>query len=115
MPPVPIDAGQMHQVFINLLINAADALNSNDTKEGLIKITASAEDDHLIITISDNGPGISDEIFKRLFEPHLTSKEKGHGLGLSTCRQIVNNHGGKIRARNNDDGGASFVITLPLR
>jgi signal transduction histidine kinase len=115
IPAVMLDAGQMHQVFINLLINAADAINSINRREGLIKIAAGADRERLTINISDNGPGIPDRIFERLFEPHLTSKEKGHGLGLSTCRQIVNNHGGGISGLNVPESGACFTITLPLR
>jgi len=115
LPRIMLDASQIHQVLFNLLINAADAINSRRIKNGAIKISADADDSNISIKISDNGPGIPDEMFPRLFEPHFTSKEKGHGLGLSTCRQITESHGGSITANNKPDGGACFIITLPLR
>jgi len=115
LPRIMLDASQIHQVLFNLLINAADAINSRRIKNGAIKISADADDSNISIKISDNGPGIPEEMFPRLFEPHFTSKEKGHGLGLSTCRQITEGHGGSITANNKPDGGACFIITLPLR
>ena len=115
LPEIMMDSSQIHQVLLNLLINAADAINSRENKNGAVKISAEADDINLSLKISDNGPGISEEIFPRLFEPHFTSKEKGHGLGLATCKQILESHGGRITAHNNPDNGAGIVITLPLR
>lgn len=115
LPAIMMDAGQIHQVLLNLLINAADAISSRETEKGVIRISAESDESNLTLKISDNGPGIAEEIFPRLFEPHFTSKEKGHGLGLATCKKILEGHGGQITASNNPDQGASIVITLPLR
>ncbi|UCC80069.1 MAG: GHKL domain-containing protein, partial [Candidatus Zixiibacteriota bacterium] len=115
LPGIMMDPGQIHQVLLNLLINAADAINSRKAEKGVVKISVEADDSNVTLTISDNGPGIPEEIFPRLFEPHFTSKEKGHGLGLATCKKILEGHGGQITGINNPDGGACIVITLPLR
>jgi len=110
-----IDSSQIHQVLLNLLINAADAIGGANMKNGVIKISAAADANKVIVSIKDNGPGIPEDILSRLFEPHITSKEKGHGLGLSTCKHIVESHGGKISAINIPDQGACFTVILPMR
>jgi signal transduction histidine kinase len=81
----------------------------------VITISVETGESDIVIKILDNGPGIPEELFSRLFEPHFTSKEKGHGLGLTTCKQIVEGHGGRISAHNNSDQGARMEIALPLR
>jgi two-component system sensor kinase FixL len=115
IPDIMIDMGQIHQVVLNILVNAADSICENDCSEGKIIITAKIEDDNIHIAISDNGMGISDEILPRIFQPHITSKKKGHGLGLSNSKRIINSHNGQIRAENSPDGGAVFTFSLPLR
>ncbi len=115
LPDIMIDSSQIHQVLLNLLINAADAIGGANMKNGVIKISAAADANKVIVSIKDNGPGIPEDILSRLFEPHITSKEKGHGLGLSTCKQIVESHGGKISAINIPDQGACFTVILPMR
>jgi K+-sensing histidine kinase KdpD len=115
MPAIMMDASQIHQVLLNLLFNAADALNSVGNKEGLVEISVTYNKKEVTVRVIDNGPGIPEEMFTHLFESHITSKEKGHGLGLSTCKKIVEGHGGEIKASNNPNGGAGFTITLPMR
>lgn len=115
LPLVFIDVGQIHQVFLNLFINAADVFA--EFKDGVGTITIRAEhisDDNTVkISIADDGPGISEEIINRIFEPHITSKKDGHGFGLWTCQRIVKNHGGSVSAGNATGGGAVFKIVLP--
>jgi C4-dicarboxylate-specific signal transduction histidine kinase len=82
MPAMMMDASQIHQVLLNLLFNAADALNSSDKKEGSVEISVTYNKSEVTIGVIDNGPGIPEEMFPHLFESHITSKEKGHGLGL---------------------------------
>jgi C4-dicarboxylate-specific signal transduction histidine kinase len=98
MPAMMMDASQIHQVLLNLLFNAADALNSSDKKEGSVEISVTYNKSEVTIGVIDNGPGIPEEMFR-----------------LSTCKKIVEGHGGEIRASNNPDGGAGFTITLPMR
>jgi len=115
LPKIMMDPSQIHQVILNLLLNSAEALNSARIKNGSIKISVNSGKSKLTMIITDNGPGIPEEMFPRLFEPHITSKEKGHGLGLSTCKKIIDSHGGGISASNDPHGGAVFTIILPLR
>jgi signal transduction histidine kinase len=116
LPQVYIDIGQIHQVLLNLFINAADAFAEFKSGEGLIGIGVSLSDDRnwIIVKVADNGPGIAEDILPKLFEPHITTKKAGHGLGLSTCLKIISNHGGKIKAGNSPQGGAFFEIQLPV-
>lgn len=114
IPNVMIDIGQIHQVILNLLMNAADGIADNGIADGAIKITTGCEEGCATVVISDNGPGIPADILPNLFEPHITSKTSGHGLGLSISLRIIERHGGQLTALNNPAGGASFVIKLPL-
>jgi len=115
LPKIEVDAGQIHQVILNIVMNAADAINDAGKTEGLVRISCRVHGESLGVAISDNGPGIPDEILKRIFEPHVTSKKGGHGLGLSISNRIIESHGGKMTAANNPNGGAIFTIELPLR
>jgi PAS domain S-box-containing protein len=116
LPQVYIDVGQIHQVLLNLFINSADVFAEFTNSEGAIKVKAISPEDKkmVVLTVSDNGPGIAEDILVKLFEPHITTKKGGHGLGLSNCLRIINNHGGKIKAGNLPEGGAYFEIQLPI-
>ena len=115
LPRVYIDAGQIHQVFLNIFINAADVFARSMAGKGIIsiKVASQDEDDTVKITVSDNGPGIEEKILPRIFEPRVTSKKTGHGFGLWTSHRIITNHGGKITAYNLKGKGAAFDIILP--
>lgn len=126
LPLVECYAGQLNQVFMNLLSNAIDALEEWDLSRPVeersacpsqISITTSTLDsEHIAITIADNGPGIPPEIQPRLFDPFFTTKPigKGTGLGLSISYQvIVERHGGMIQCQSEPGMGAVFVIELP--
>ncbi len=112
LPPVRCYAGQLNQVFMNLLMNACDALDGS----GAIRIRTRAHATGVRLEFSDDGPGIPAAIRNRLFEPFFTTKEvgKGTGLGLSLSHGIVQRHGGSIRVEESDRGGALFVIDLPF-
>ena len=113
LPPVKVDVSQMEEVFINVLVNAAEVMKG----QGEISIHTGTSDDRSVVAvrISDTGPGIPPENLNLIFEPFFTSKEVGHGtgLGLAISYGIVENHGGTIRAENDPGSGASFVIELP--
>ena len=107
------DRVQIQQVVINLLRNAIDAMR--DLKKAELRVRVAATDDGFtLVSVSDTGSGLSDEVRARLFEPFMTTKKEGMGVGLSICRTIVEAHGGSIWAENNDAGGATFSFTLPL-
>jgi signal transduction histidine kinase len=105
------DRQQLRQVLLNLLINAIDAQPGGG--EIVVRIGPSAGGEALI-EVADRGDGIRPEIQQRLFEPFVSSKETGIGLGLAVSQRIVNSHGGRITAENRPDGGATFRIRLPL-
>lgn len=108
---------QLTHVVINLLGNAAKALTKNPPgKRRVITVNARAEDDRLVFSVADNGPGIAPEILNRIFEPFFTTREvgTGMGMGLSICHTILESHHGSITAANQAGGGAIFTIHLPL-
>jgi signal transduction histidine kinase len=106
------DPEQLHQVFVNLLINGIEAMPDG----GELRIDVAMTNDHqlLKVEVADSGTGIPREVFSRLFEPFATSKPRGTGLGLAISRRILEEHGGTITVRNVTNGGAVFTITLPL-
>jgi two-component system, NtrC family, sensor kinase len=114
LPPVFADIQQLNHMFMNIILNAAQAMDG----KGILTIKTSlcSAGKHIIIEISDTGPGISDDIIKHIFEPFFTTKDqgKGTGLGLSLVYGIVENHGGSIKAQNIVDKGVKFTIKLPL-
>lgn len=115
-PPVWGDEVQLQQLLINLIMNAIDAIESNGKEGRVISITAYSSDGpggtyHLCI--SDTGGGFKPGVTEKLFEPFFSTKDQGLGLGLSISQAIVSGHNGTIRAENNNEGGASFHITLP--
>jgi len=106
---------QIEQVLINLLINARDAIQENNVEEGRLIFQTRVLHNNLIeISLSDNGPGISERLLETIFEPFQTTKKSGIGLGLSISRSIVESHGGHIWASNLSQGGAVLGFALPL-
>jgi PAS domain S-box-containing protein len=108
------NSSQLTQLFMNLILNAEEALE--ESNGGNISITTRIDDEWAKISIADNGPGIPQENLQQIFYPFFTTKPtgKGTGLGLSTCYGIVTAHKGLIHAERNNMGGATFVIELPL-
>jgi len=114
LPMVTSDAQQMNHLFMNIILNAVQAMEGKGVLT--LKTEAYRNRNRVCIEISDTGPGIPDDVLPNLFDPFFTTKEegKGTGLGLSLAYNIVENHGGIIKAQNSPDGGASFLIELPL-
>ncbi|MBI5213867.1 MAG: GHKL domain-containing protein [Nitrospirae bacterium] len=111
-----LDTAQMERVLLNLLTNAIHAI-SDSGKGDRILLKAERFDDRLIIEVSDNGPGISQQVIHRIFEPFFTTKKvgKGTGLGLGICYNIVKAHGGDIRVKSIEGEGTTFIIELPYQ
>jgi signal transduction histidine kinase len=111
-PPVRGDSGQLLHVFLHLISNAVDALA--ETQGGTLDIRLHSSGANLTVEFADSGPGLKEP--QRVFEPFYTTKPvgKGTGLGLSTCYGIIQQHHGEISCRNRPEGGALFVITLPV-
>ncbi|KAF6243941.1 hypothetical protein C6988_00570 [Nitrosopumilus sp. b1] len=106
------DPTQMLVVFQNLFSNAIDAM---DVTQGSIIIDASEDNDNIVLQISDTGPGIPSESIDSIFDPLFTTKSSGTGLGLVSCKTIVEQHGGTIKAENLSSKGAKFTIILPKK
>ena len=122
LPDINGDAEQLRQVFINLILNAADAIKRSGNIEIVCRGTDYAgkrfgydPDDltHIEIRISDNGPGIEPHLKDKVFIPFYTTKTKGTGLGLALCKRIVIHHGGSIHVESRKEEGTTFVIRLP--
>ncbi|MEM7422751.1 MAG: ATP-binding protein, partial [Pseudomonadota bacterium] len=111
LPRVWIDRIQIGQVILNLTVNAITAMKGSD--ERLLIIAAHVGEDAVIVTATDTGPGIADQMRPTLFEPFHSTGTTGMGIGLSLCRSIVEAHGGKIHAPQSDRGGV-MEFTLPL-
>ncbi len=112
LPPVMADPHQIEQVITNVIKNAVDALSSQG---GKITIRSEMQNDHVVARIIDNGPGISEEIIKKIFDPFFSTKvqKNGTGLGLSICHGIMKEHGGDISVTSRP-GITEFVIKLPV-
>ncbi len=113
LPTIPGSVNHLQQVFLNMLINARDAM----PKGGTMTVSTEMKDFRAIIRFSDTGTGISQENMSKLFTPFFTTKEagKGTGLGLSICNKIISNHKGDIRAESEEGKGTTFIITLPIK
>lgn len=112
LPQVVVDRIQIQQVILNLIRNGIEAMQGVTRRELLIA-TGTADSDMVQVTITDSGPGLAPEVAEQLFQPFVTTKEKGMGLGLSICRSIIDSHGGKIWAKPNPAAGVTFAFTLP--
>lgn len=111
LPLLSVDGDQFKQVLANILMNAADATPSG----GSVHLSAEydQETESVRISVRDTGQGIAEDVLPHIFEPFYSSKEKGTGLGLYVCREIIHNHGGEIQVANNPDGGCTVTIILP--
>jgi signal transduction histidine kinase len=112
--PIVGDQVQLQQVLLNLVMNAIQAMSSvTETVRKLVITTRNIEQDRLQVTVGDSGTGLDPEKIARIFEPFYTTKPGGMGMGLSICRSILQNHGGRLWATGNDGPGTSFHFTLP--
>ncbi|MBA4790743.1 MAG: PAS domain S-box protein [Rhizobiales bacterium] len=106
------DRVQIQQVLVNLIRNAVDAMQTCPRRQ--ITLSARPSEDNMVeIGVSDTGPGLAPEVVDRLFQPFVTTKEHGMGVGLSISRTIIEAHGGRLWVEQNQDGGAFFHLTLP--
>jgi two-component system sensor kinase FixL len=113
LPPVLCDKMQIQQVAINLIRNAMEAMQDSPERHLHIE-TARAEGGFAEVTISDSGPGLSEVEINRMFQPFVTTKDRGMGLGLTISQSIINAHGGRLWATPNANSGISFHFQLPL-
>jgi two-component system NtrC family sensor kinase len=114
IPEFALDGDQIAQLMLNLLNNAADAIWEAGTEEGLIIIETGFEGGNAVLTISDNGSGIAQDVRENLFKTHLTTKATGHGYGLVTCARIISNHNGTVEVESEVGKGTTFTVRLPV-
>ena len=107
------DRGRFEQVLINLFRNALDAMKDQDEK--LLKVDVVHENETVVISVADNGPGIAPEVEEKVFEPFVTTKEEGVGLGLSISYKAIKEMGGRMWSDNRPEGGGVFFLELPLK
>ena len=113
LPPVSADPGLLQQAFLNLALNAMDAVQTFPrTREVVLGTSAGSE--QVEIFVRDTGPGLTPEVRLRVFEPFFSTKTQGLGMGLAIVRSIVERHRGRVYADNEDGGGAVFRVQLPV-
>ncbi|WP_417831793.1 ATP-binding protein [Terasakiella sp.] len=118
LPEVMGQEGDLNQVVLNMVVNAAHAITAAGQDEGIIALRTFARDGQVVLVIEDNGTGVPDEIKERVFDPFFTTKEvgKGTGQGLAISRDIiVSKHGGELNVGDSQKGGAFFEIVLPTK
>lgn len=113
LPLIQADANQLHQVFLNLLLNATAAMAGGGVLS--LDVAVAADGQALQVLVSDTGSGIDEEVLGKIFKPFFTTKPKGSGLGLATCRTLIGLHHGTITVANRAGGGAVFRIILPIQ
>lgn len=109
-----IDRSQIEQVLLNLLKNAQEAVAKSDAPQVEVRAVVNKEENQLHIMVSDNGEGILPEVLDKIFVPFFTTKPSGSGIGLSLCKQIMNQHGGSIRVRSEVGTGSTFTLIFPM-
>ena len=117
LPKVLADRGQLRQVMLNLILNAAEAMHDITNRPRLLRIATDVTPDNsdVVITVEDNGTGFDGKHIDRIFVPFFTTKSTGTGVGLAVCRSIVEAHGGQLTASPNIPFGMIFRVVLPVR
>jgi len=110
LPKIMADRVQLQQVFMNLMLNAVEAMNEFG---GELTVRSQLHDGGLLFSVSDTGPGLPDGILDQIFSAFFTTKPQGSGMGLAISRSIVESHGGRMWAAANDGRGATFHFILP--
>jgi len=113
VPEIMADPMQLQQIFMNLMLNAVDAMPHGGSLK--IRTRYTPVPPTLVVEVADTGSGIDEAVMNRIFSPFFTTKAKGTGLGLSITKRLLEEHGGSIRLENNKDGGASCIIQLPIK
>ncbi|MES1171760.1 MAG: ATP-binding protein, partial [Bacteroidota bacterium] len=119
LPPVTCHGGEINQVVLNIVVNAAHAIEDvvkDNGGRGVIRVRTVLEGDEVVVSIADTGPGIPAAIGERIFDPFFTTKEvgKGTGQGLAVARTLIEKHGGKLTFESAPGQGTTFFVRLPV-
>lgn len=114
IPDITADPVQLQQVFLNLIVNAVEAMRSHTDRRRSLLVKSQLHDDHdVLVSVADSGPGIEAENVDRIFEAFFTTKSEGMGMGLSICRSVVEAHNGRLWASRREPHGTIFYVQLP--
>jgi C4-dicarboxylate-specific signal transduction histidine kinase len=114
LPIIQGDRVQLQQVMLNLIVNAVEAMGQMNRGRRELLISTELEGDGVLVAVRDSGPGLAESALERAFEPFYTTKSSGLGMGLSICRSIVEDHGGRLWAAANEPKGAALQFTIPI-
>ena len=112
VPADAVDRVQIQQVLLNLIRNAVEAMEESPRRE--LSVRVGAADGMVQVSVTDTGPGVAVGVAAQLFQPFVTTKPDGMGIGLSVCRTIIEAHGGRLWVEPNPDGGSRFHFTVPV-
>jgi signal transduction histidine kinase len=116
LPLVPANRNQLHQVILNLVHNALEAMDAIQDRTAVLRVGSEVRgDDAIVVTVQDSGPGIDGENLDKIFDAFFTTKRNGTGLGLAICRMIIERHAGQLTASSDGRSGALFSIVLPIK
>jgi signal transduction histidine kinase len=116
LPLVPANRNQLHQVILNLVHNALEAMDGIQDRTGVLRVGTEVRDgDAIVVTVQDSGPGIDGENLDKIFDAFFTTKRNGTGLGLAISRMIIERHAGQLTASSDGKSGALFSIVLPIQ
>ncbi len=113
LPEIMVDAIQIQQVLLNLLRNGLEAILTRSQADKGLRVESKLDDEHVVVSVVDHGSGVSTANVATIFDPFVTSKPGGLGVGLSICASIIRNHGGKLWHEDNPDGGSIFKFSIP--
>lgn len=105
------DAGKLKQAFSNIIINGCQAMNN----EGMLRVNIKPNGKNVDVIVEDTGEGIHPEDLSKIFDPFITTKERGIGLGLAISKRVIEDHNGKIHVKSQLARGTTFTITLPVQ
>ncbi len=112
--PIEADSDQLRQVFLNLFYNAVQAMEGGGEMTVVTTVEQIGSVPYVRAEVRDTGPGVTSDVIGSIFKPFFTTKKSGTGLGLAITHKIIINHGGNIDIINRPEGGASFIVELPV-